>query len=119
MRTTSDITVLPTLPLFKLDHVDDMSHGVVDEPQCSSNMIPILRGRKLFEVCLVTCVEFARCSRSDPTGKHLQRCNTHARFSLCWKASWYLQQDLRVSGSELRIVVGKSNIEDVGPTCGP
>ena len=88
--------------LLKLDHVDDMSHGVVDEPQRSSNMILILRGRRLFEVCLATCVEFARCSRSDPTGKHLQRCNTQARFSLCWKASRYLQQDLSVSGSELR-----------------
>ena len=53
-------------------------------------------------MCLVTCVEFARCSRSDPTGKHLQSCNTQARFLLCWKASWYLQQDLSVSGSELR-----------------
>ena len=47
-------------------------------------------------MCLATCVGFARCSRSALTGKHPQRCNTHAWFSRCWKASWYLQQDFSV-----------------------
>ena len=105
--------------LSKVDHVDDMSNGVVDEPQRSSNMILMLRGRRLFEVCLATRVEFARCLRSDPTVKHLQRCNTHARFFTVLEGILVFTAGPQCDWFSVEDVVRKSNIEDVGPTRGP